>query len=44
VKIVGASIEEDDYDTKMVEVEFKYQGKTYKGFDVWYGGNRANDD
>ena len=44
VKIVGASIEEDDYDMKMVEVEFKYQGKTYKGSDVWYGGNRANDD
>ena len=44
VKIVDASIEEDDYDMKMVEVEFKYQGKTYKGSDVWYSGNKADDD
>ena len=44
MKIVSASIEEDDYDMKMVEVEFNYQGKTYRGFDVWYSGNMSNDD
>ena len=45
VEIVTATTtDENDYDFKSVTVEFRYNGKTYHGIDVWYSGNRANDD